>query len=183
MILNKFHALPSFSATQVVHWPDVACNAAAFSAVYAGVSFGRGGYRVLRVEECVSWSRLAERFFAKRDRQYQCFAQDWLGRLYVEDADDGLVKLACHITDDVLSTGADVCEFHNKLLPENYSEILDLSLLDILLNRDDECGIENDRVYSLIQPLNLGGTFDVENFELGYALVDWDFSLQVKQQL
>ena len=183
MVLTKFHALPGFVQGHTLRRVDIACSAVAFRDEYAGSSFGRGCYRVLEVEECAAWSRSAERFFAKRMGQYQCFAQDWLGRLYVEDVDDGLVKLACHITDDVLNTEVDVCEFHNSLLPTSYSEIADVELFNQLLDRDGIQELPKDRVYSLIRPLNLGGTFDASNFQQGYALVDWDLALQLKNQL
>ena len=183
MVLTKFHALPGFVQGHTLRQADIACNALAFVDEYAGSSFGRGCYRVLEVEEGTAWSRLAERFFAKRIGQYQCFAQDWLGRLYVEDGDDGLVKLACHLTDDVLNTEANVCEFHENLLPKMYSEIVDAPLLDRLLNRDGAQCISRDRVYSLARPLNLGGKFDADNLQLGYSLVDWELALQLKSQL
>jgi hypothetical protein len=163
-----------------------AAGAKELSGVCNGASFDGGLYRLLAVEHIPSWSALGVAAFAEFSGRIECFAYDWLGRLFAVDSrrlvegQPGVVMLEPG-TGEALEIPANYLTFHCSELIEFAEAALARDAYDAWHKRDPQ-PLKSTECVGYKAPLFLGGADTVDNMERTDMHVYWDICTQLLKQ-
>lgn len=160
----------------------------AFLAAYPGVSFNRGIYRSLAMDEIAPWTdRVAAAYPAYAGRICP-FGHDWLNRIYcvdfaaVAEGPPTLVMFSL-LNDLVIDIPLGIEDFHNQSLVAHYDEALEAPLFAGFLAATGQRGLERHSCASMHLPLFLGGEYELANMETADSVVDWELGAQMLEQV
>lgn len=155
--------------------------------LFGGMSFNRGVYRILRLEEVDQWTERIIAAFPSFANSIVPFGYDWLGRFFCVDLkriDNGqpLVLLFTHISDEVFNIPKNIVDFHNGVLVEQQEAAIEVSMFSLFLNASEILSLQRNECADLVVPLYLGGSFSVKNMKATDVEISWDLAAQLLDQ-
>jgi hypothetical protein len=149
-----------------------------------GSSFQDGLYRVHTAEASSHWAKELTRAYPQVKGKFIPIAYDWLGRQFASDVERrNVILLFDPATMKYYDIGFDIVTFHNQLLVKDRDSALSEVFFSKLLRHFDVGNLGYARCIGHKKPLFLGGTDDVDNFEITDLEVFWDFQYQIYQQI
>lgn len=143
-----------------------------FFQVYAGCTFGEGIYRVLRGDEIEAWNAMVLGIFSQFKGVIECFATDWMGRIFAWDFDRNKVILLDPGFGEALKIPCNFIELHNQEFVDYPNESLSKNLYDEYLQRFKSIVSRDQCVGYKISPF-LGGKDNLDNMEVTDLEVYW----------
>lgn len=156
-------------------------------AEFNGATFDAGLYRLHTVEEVSAWSSIATAAFPQFSDRIECFASDWLGRVFALDrkravAGEPGVMILEPGTGQTLEVPANFLSFHCEELIRHADAALALDAYREW-RRHDTLPLERTVCIGYKIPLFLGGDDTVENMERIDMEVYWETCAQLIRQV
>ncbi len=143
-----------------------------FAEIYSGASFQEGVYRFFEEKDIARWNKVVEGIFSQYKGQIECFASDWMGRIFAWDFETESVLLLDPGFGEALKIPCDFYELHNIEFVEYFDESLSFSLfLECMELNKKELNLNQCYGYK-ISPF-LGGEDKVSNMEISDMEVYW----------
>lgn len=151
---------------------------------FDGASFNRGLYRVLDIADILPYTARISTVFPNYEGRICPFAYDWLNRIYSVDISQTantqpMLHLFSHLTDEVFELPFEIATFHNEVLTNRESQVLDSDMFDNFLASARKKAISRSQCVAMRVPLFLGGTYCVENMEIIDSKIDWEITAQL----
>jgi hypothetical protein len=156
-----------------------------FLKAFGGESFNNGIYRVFSAPSIERWNDLISYAFPKFRAHANCFAVDWLGRIFALD-DRRLERGAAGVvmfepgTGDALEIPCNILSFHEEELVDYREEALAESFYRNWISCGGAAPSETQCV-GYKRPLFLGGADTVQNLEISDLEVYWEISSKLIQ--
>lgn len=145
-----------------------------FFNTYAGVAFGGGIYRVFRLGEPEQWNENVLGIFSQFSGEIECFATDWMGRVFAWDFAGQRVLLLDPGFGEALKIPVNFIDLHDREFVEYPEESLSKGLYERFLSiKDLKERITRDQCVGYRVSPFLGGADDVENLEVIDMEVYW----------
>lgn len=151
---------------------------------FEGVSFNNGSYRIFRIENLKEWNNTIFEIFPQFANLINCFAYDWLGKIFaVNKIDPNQILIFDIGIGKVLEVPVGFEEFHNKELVEYTEDALSTNFYKEWLNKSENRIPQIDECIGYRVPLFLGGIDDVANLEIINMDVYWNITGQVLRKV
>ncbi len=149
---------------------------------FQGLSFGRGEYRLNKIDEISKWNEIICIAFPHLKGKIECFATDWLGRqfaVYREEEEKHKILNFEPGTGNILSIDTNFYDFNNNILINNYDECIEISYYNRWLEKNKRLTIPVEKCVGYKIPLFLGGKDKISNLELTDLEVYWYITAQL----
>ncbi len=151
--------------------------------VFQGQSFGKGLYRLHRVENITKWNAIVLEAFPEFKSRITCFGYDWLGRQFSLDSgrtenSEPQVLMFEPGTGEVLEIPCNFIDFHNTEIPNYHEACLASSFFREWLD-ESQTILANEECAGYKVPLFLGGEDEVVNLEKCDLEVYWSICAQL----
>ena len=145
---------------------------------YEGQSFGNGIYRLFQSTEIENWNEIVLGIFSQFKGCIDCFAIDWLGRVFAWDYSKNKVLSLDPGFGEAMIIPCSFVELHNVEFVEYSDESLSSNFYEeCIVKYDERAGKEKCFGYK-VSPF-LGGEDSVENLELVDPEVYWSISTDI----
>lgn len=149
---------------------------------YAGCTFGDGVYRVLSCDEIKYWNEAVLQVFSQHRGSIECFATDWMGRVFSWDFNRNKVILLDPGFGQALNIPCSFIELHNQEFVDFPDESLSRSLYRDFCNNFKSDVSYDQCVGYKISPF-LGGEDNLDNMETVDMKVYWSISSDIFNQV
>ena len=151
---------------------------------FEGVSFNNGSYRIFRIGNLNEWDNTISETFPRFANLINCFAYDWLGKIFAVNKIDSNQILIFDIgIGNVLEVPVGFEEFHNKELVEYTDDALSISFYKKWLDSSENKIPKTDECIGYKVPLFLGGIDNVTNLEVINMDVYWNITGQILRKI
>ena len=148
-----------------------------------GKIYERGLFRIYNFKNILRRTQKGKEYFSSERSDYYCFGCDWTGRQFAVNYDNSHIFMLDHSINEFshLKSTLEIffCDFlvnmkNDVLLGTEFINIMDHLKIDQL--------VEN-QVLGFKVPLFLGGKDQLDNYIISDLDMDWDVSLQIKDQV
>ena len=149
---------------------------------YAGCTFGGGIYRVLRGGEVEAWNEMVLGIFSQFKGTIECFATDWMGRVFAWDFNRNKIILLDPGFGEALKIPCNFIELHNQEFVDYPDDSLSQNLYAEYLERFKSTVSQDQCVGYKISPF-LGGEDNLDNMEITDIKVYWSISSDIYNEV
>jgi hypothetical protein len=150
---------------------------------YEGCSFGKGLYRLHKLNKIKQWNNIVLQVFPDLEGRIECFGYDWLGRHFALDLhrlEDGQAQILMLEpgTGEVLEIPCNFIEFHNEEIPNYHDACLASFFYSEWLSKHP-MGLSSEECVGYKTLLFLGGEDAISNLEKVNMDVYWHLCCQL----
>ncbi|WP_444994272.1 T6SS immunity protein Tdi1 domain-containing protein [Aliikangiella sp. IMCC44359] len=179
--LNKYAVEKTLEIADEIKIPErmkTIEGASDFLTEYPGASFGDGLYRIIPFDEVYKWNKLVVGIFSQFSGNIDCFAIDWLGRVFAWDYNKKKVLSLDPGFGEAMVIPCTFVDLHDIEFVEYSDESLSSGFYDECIARQDVRVTTSKCFGYKISPF-LGGEDSVDNIELVDLEVYWSTSTDI----
>ena len=147
-----------------------------------GHIFDSGLFRIYNLTNALKRTQIGKAYFSNERSDYYCFGCDWTGRQYAVNYDDTHIFMLDHAVNEFSHLESTLDVFFNDFLVNMKEDILLASEFLNTMNHLKISKLEEHQILGFKVPLLLGGKDQLDNYVISDLDMDWDFSLQIRDQ-
>ena len=150
----------------------------------SGKIFENGLFRIHNTGSFYLWTELSFDYFKKFKGKSYCFAFDWVGRQFAVNYLDGKSQILMldPATAEVFTLNKNVASFLNEDLVEFKDELMDIANFNSLRKKLNVDKLKFNQCMGFKKFLFLGGSLELDNYEVIDEEVYWELNYQVYLQ-